>query len=145
LERSTGRSNLDLYAPEATQRTYEYLAQLAARVVQAGFTAVVDATFLKRAQRDAFRRLAAQLGVTFTILAFRAHAETLRHRVARRHAQASDASEADLAVLHGQLTALEPLTAEEQAGTLTIDTEAPPDSQRLLAIVRALGVEQCRP
>jgi predicted kinase len=103
---------------------------------------VIDATFLQRAQRDAFGHLAAQLNVPCTILAFRAHAETLRRRVARRSAQADDASEADLAVLHGQLATLEPLTAEEQASTLTIDTEAQQAPQRLLAAVRAIAGEQ---
>ncbi len=139
LERSTGRNDLDLYVPEATQRTYEHLAQQAARVVEAGFPVIVDATFLKRAQRDAFRRLAAQLGVPFTILEFRAHAETLRRRVAQRSAQGDDASEADLAVLHGQLAALEPLTAAEQVYAVTIDTDAPQAPKRLLETVRALG------
>jgi len=141
LERSTGRGELNLYAPDVTQRTYAHLAQQAARVVEAGFTAVVDATFLKRAQRDAFRRLAAQLGVPFTILEFRAHAETLRRRVAQRSAQGDDASEADLTVLHGQLAALEPLTAEEQVSALTIDTDARQAPQRLLDAVRAMGEE----
>jgi uncharacterized protein len=137
LERSTGRSDLNLYAPNATQRTYAQLAQQAARVIEAGFSVVVDATFLKRAQRDAFRHLAAQLNVPFTILEFCACAETLRRRVAQRSAQADDASEADLAVLHGQFAALEPLTAEERASALTIDTEAPQAPQRLLEAVRA--------
>jgi aminoglycoside phosphotransferase family enzyme/predicted kinase len=142
LERSTGRRTRELYAPGMTQRTYEHLAQLATLVVQAGFPVVVDATFLKRAQRDAFRRLAAQLGVPCTILAFQAHDETLRRRVARRHAQATDASEADLAVLHGQLATLEPLTAEEQACALTIDTDTPQAFDRLLETVRAKEEEQ---
>jgi predicted kinase len=71
---------------------------------------VVDATFLTRAQRDVFRRLATQRGIPFAILAFRADAETLQRRVAQRSARADDASEADLAVLYGQLAALEPLT-----------------------------------
>ena len=139
LERSSGRNDLALYAPEATQRTYEHLAQQAARVVEAGFTVIVDATFLKRAQRDAFRRLAAQLGVPFTILELRAPAETLRRRVVQRSTQGDDASEADLAVLHGQLAALEPLTAAEQVYAVTIDTEDPRAPQRLLEAVRALG------
>jgi predicted kinase len=108
LERSTGRSDLDLYAPDVTKRTYEHLVQQAARVIEAGWTAVVDATFLKRAQRDAFRRLATRLGVPFTILACRAHAETLRRRVALRSAQGTDASEADISVLSGQFATLEP-------------------------------------
>ena len=138
LERSTGRSMLNLYTPEATQRTYTQLAQQAARVVEAGCPAVVDATFLTRAQRDAFRRLAAQLGVPFTILEFRADAETLRRRVAHRSAQGHDASEADVAVLHGQLAALESLTAAEQTYALTVDTAAPQAPQRLLEAVQAL-------
>jgi aminoglycoside phosphotransferase family enzyme/predicted kinase len=141
LERSAGSGERHLYAPDATQRTYAHLAQQAARVVEAGFTAVVDATFLKRAQRDAFRRLAAQLGVPFMILEFRAHAETLRRRVAQRSALGHDASEADLAVLSGQFAALEPLTAEEHAYALTIDTDAPQAPQRLLDAVRAMGGE----
>jgi aminoglycoside phosphotransferase family enzyme/predicted kinase len=141
LERSTGRSAFDLYAPDVTQRTYEHLAQQAARVIAAGFSVLVDATFLKRAQRDAFRRLAAQLGVPFTILECRAHPETLRRRVVQRSARGADASEADLAVLHGQLAALEPLTANEQVSALTIDTDAPQAAQHLLEAVRAIDEE----
>jgi predicted kinase len=141
LERSTVRSAFDLYAPDVTQRTYDHLAQQAAHVIAAGFSVLVDATCLKRAQRDAFRRLAAQLGVPFTILECRAHPETLRRRVAQRSAQGADASEADLAVLHGQLAALEPLTANEQISALTIDTDAPQASQRLLEAVRAMAEE----
>jgi hypothetical protein len=142
LERSIDRSDLNLYTPDVTQRTYAHLAQQAAQVVEAGFTAVVDATFLKRAQRDAFRHLAAQLNMPCTLLEFRAQAETLRRRVARRSAQADDASEADLAVLHEQLATLESLTAEEQAAALTIDTESPQAPQRLLEAVRAMDEEQ---
>jgi hypothetical protein len=61
--------------------------------------------------------------------------------VAQRSAQGADASEADLAVLRGQVAALEPLTADEQGSALTIDTDAPQAPQRLLEAVRALGVE----
>ena len=68
-------------------------------------------------------------------------AETLRRRVAQRSAQGDDASEADLTVLHGQFAALEPLTAEEQAYALTIDTDAPQAPQRLLDAVRAMEEE----
>lgn len=141
LERSTGHGVFDLYTPDVTQRTYAQLVQQAARVVQAGFPAVVDATFLERAQRDAFRHLADTLGVPFMILECRANDETLRRRVAQRYAHADDASEADLAVLHGQLAARDPLSPEEQASTLTIDTDAPQALEHLRATVRAMGAE----
>jgi hypothetical protein len=138
LERSSTRPDLALYDPDVTQRTYAQLAQLAILVIQAGFTAIVDATFLQRAQRDAFRRLATQLGVPFTILDFRAHPDTLRRRVARRYARADDASEAELAILDRQLATREALTADEQACTLPIDTDTPQGLDRLFHTVRAL-------
>jgi hypothetical protein len=139
LERSAAQSDLQLYTPAATERTYAQLAQLTARVVQAGFAVVVDATFLQRAQRQAFRHLAAQLGVPCTILDFQAPEETLQRRVAQRNAHANDASEADLAVLADQLVAREPLTAEEQASALRIDTDAPQALERLLEAVHTIS------
>jgi aminoglycoside phosphotransferase family enzyme/predicted kinase len=142
LERSTDRNVPDLYTSEATRRTYEQLARLAVLVVRAGFTVVVDATFLQQAQREVFRRLATRLGVPFTILDFRARDETLQHRVARRSTRADDASEADLAVLAGQLAAREPLTVAEQASVLPIDADDPQASQRLLEAVRTLQEQQ---
>jgi predicted kinase len=141
LERSTDRRKLELYTPAASQRTYAYLAQQARRVVQAGFTAIVDATFLQRTHRETFRRLAARLGVPFMIVDFHASADTLRRRVAQRHQQADDASEADLAVLDAQLATREPLTTAEQASTLPIDTEAPQALECLLDTIRAMQQE----
>jgi len=141
LERSTGCGDLALYTPAITQRTYAHLAQQAGRILAAGFSVVVDATFLTRAHRDAFRRLATQRGVPFAILAFRADAETLQRRVAQRSARADDASEADLAVLYGQLAALEPLTVAEQGSAVTVNTDAPEALQRLLETVHAMGEE----
>lgn len=137
LDRSTDHGDLDLYATDVTQRTYAQLAQQARRVVQAGYAVIVDATFLQHAQRDAFHHLATQLGVPFSILHFQAPLATLRHRVAQRSAHADDASEADLAVLQKQLATQEPLTADEQACTLAIDTSAPQALERLLQTVQA--------
>ena len=73
---------------------------------------------------------------------FSAHAETLRRRVAQRSTHADDASEADLAVLQRQLAAQEPLTADEQACTLTLDTDAPQAIERLLQTVQAMAEER---
>lgn len=137
LQRSAGRDGLTLYAPDATQRTYDALAQHAARIVTAGYAVVVDATFLRQAQRAAFQRLAAQLGVPFMILECQADIATLQDRVAQRLAQGQDASEADPAVLRAQLTALEPLTDSERGHVITIATDAPHAPAHLLQAVRA--------
>ena len=101
----------------------------------------ISPTFLQRTHRDAFRRLATQLGVPFTILDLHATVETLRHRVACRSARADDASEADLAILQGQLATREPLTTTEQACALVINTDTPQAFERLLEAVHALTEE----
>ena len=75
----------------------------------------------------------------YTLLNFQAHTETLQNRVARRRVQADDASEADLAVLHTQLTTREPLTTVEWADALTIDTDHPQATQHLLDAIRAMS------
>ncbi len=76
---------------------------------------IVDATFLKRAQRDAFAQLAKDSGAAFSILAPRATPAQLRERILARQALGSDASEATLQVLAQQMSSIESLTAEECA------------------------------
>jgi hypothetical protein len=112
-----------IYAAQDTADTYDRLARAAEAVLGGGFPVLVDATFLERAQREAFRRLAARLDVPFRIAHFEASPEVLRQRVAARERQGLDASEAGLTVLEHQLRSIEPLTAEEQALAIRFDTE----------------------
>ncbi len=114
-----------LYAGAATDATYRRLAALTREIVVAGYVAVVDAAFLKRAQRDLLRDLAAKLGVAFVILALPASEATLRERVGRRSAAGSDVSDADLAVLGYQLHTQEPLAPDEEPFVVWYDAEAP--------------------
>ena len=114
-----------LYAGAATDATYRRLAALTREIVVAGYVAVVDAAFLKRAQRDLLRDLAAKLGVAFVILALPASEATLRERVGRRSAAGSDVSDADLAVLGYQLHTQEPLAPDEEPYVVWYDAEAP--------------------
>lgn len=127
-----------LYSAEASERTYARLAELARAVVEAGYPVLVDATFLKCAQRAAFVELAATLGVPFAILAFDAPVETLRARVRQRAEAGTDASEADVTVLETQLRAREPFEAEELACVVPIDTDSAPDWRSVLAALTRL-------
>ncbi|HRP97156.1 MAG TPA: AAA family ATPase [Rhodocyclaceae bacterium] len=129
--RSGAALGTGLYDAEAGRRTYARLAELAATVLAAR-PVLVDATFLKRAQRDAFRRLAREHGVPFVILAFEAPPAVLRERVRRRAAAGTDASEADLAVLDAQLADREPLTGDETGCALVVATEPQADWAALL-------------
>lgn len=108
---SSGR----IYAPSDTTRTYGQLQTLARDILEAGFTAVVDATFLRKAQREQFRQLAFCLGVPFTILDFQVSEDVLRQRVRQRTAQGKGASEADESVLELQFETAEPLEVGERS------------------------------
>jgi len=114
LSRSSGDVDEGLYAPAETRATYERVRELARTIVEAGRTVVVDASFLRRSQRESFRALAAELGVPFGLLALEAPQATLRERICNRRAASSDASDADLAVLAHQIATYEPLTADER-------------------------------
>jgi aminoglycoside phosphotransferase family enzyme/predicted kinase len=81
-----------IYTAEATVRTYARLIDLARELLGAGWPVIVDAAFLRRAERDAFRVLAAELGVGFEILYCSAPAAELRQRVSSRRGDASEAT-----------------------------------------------------
>lgn len=101
-----------LYTAEAGLRTYDDLAEKAGSLLTSGWSVIVDATFLKRRQREVFHRLAETCRVPFKILACAASTATLQQRIAERR---GDASEATGEVLEQQLKDIEPLSADEQA------------------------------
>jgi aminoglycoside phosphotransferase family enzyme/predicted kinase len=113
-----------IYGAAAGARTYERLAELARAILQAGYPVVVDAAFLQRRERDRFGGLAKELGARFLVAACSAPLQTLSARVSERQARASDASEADAAVLAHQLATWDPLAADEERDALSIDTSS---------------------
>ncbi|MCM2328846.1 MAG: AAA family ATPase [Lysobacter sp.] len=114
-----------LYTPQADRITYGRLSALAGEVLDAGWPAIVDAAFLKRAWREMFREFARVRGVPFVLVACAAPEEVLRERVARREREGHDASEAGLAILERQFASIEPLATDE------LDSALIADSQRL--------------
>jgi predicted kinase len=114
-----------LYTKQFTTTTYERLHTTARAIVEAGYTAIVDAAFLKRSERATFRNLAATLDVPFVILALEAPRAVLMERVRQRFQSQADASEADLAVLQRQFALQDPIEADEESVTLRVDTHEP--------------------
>jgi aminoglycoside phosphotransferase family enzyme/predicted kinase len=108
------RSGENIYSQEATRRTYERLQNLARAIMQAGYPVIVDAAFLRRAEREAFRQLADELNAPFAIASLQAPDPVLHERIARRREHAQDASEADIAVLNMLQAAQEPLDEREK-------------------------------
>jgi aminoglycoside phosphotransferase family enzyme/predicted kinase len=102
-----------IYQREADQLTYRHLLDLARKQLAAGWSSVIDAAFLRRADRAAFQALAVDAGAEFFILAPQATAAQLRERIIGRLKEGSDASEATLAVLDRQMAWIEQLDADE--------------------------------
>ncbi|MGD9664751.1 MAG: AAA family ATPase [Novosphingobium sp.] len=117
------------YTPEATAFVYDHLADVAQLGLKAGWSMVVDATFLKESQRARFEQLAQSLGCPFHILFIECDAPTLRRYLRERAAQGGDISEANEEVLEAQLQQLEPLTTAENAFTFRLQCDAPFASQ----------------
>jgi hypothetical protein len=106
--------NQGIYTPQAHRRTFGHLQDIAQKLLNAGWSVIVDATFLRQADRAVFETLAQDAGVAFGILAPQATPAQLRERIEARHALGQDASEATLEVLAQQIQVLEPLTAQER-------------------------------
>jgi aminoglycoside phosphotransferase family enzyme/predicted kinase len=124
-------SGLDsgLYTQEAGLKTYLHLADCAKVVLEAGFSAIIDAAFLKARQRDLFRQLAAECSVQFFIVDFQASDEELSRRIRQRQ---NDVSEATIDVLQHQLQSAQPMSSEEQKFVITINTESDNALEKLL-------------
>ena len=124
-ERSVGRVPGGIYGAEASERTYAALQQRARSLLAAGWPVIVDAACLRRTEREAFRALAAELAVPFTLLDCQAAPATLQQRVRQRQGLGQDPSEADLAVLARQIEFDEPLAADELATAIVCSTDDP--------------------
>lgn len=109
-----------IYSPDATRLTYDRLVSLSETILDAGYTVIVDAAFLKTSERELFRRIAEKRQVPFCIVALQASAETLRRRIRERKKGISDAGPD---ILEKQLQTMEPLTGAEKRFAVAFDTE----------------------
>jgi aminoglycoside phosphotransferase family enzyme/predicted kinase len=139
LERSGSGHDSGIYLPAATEATYDRLASVAERTIDAGYPAVVDAAFLKHDERSCFREVARRRAVPFVILDFDAPEKLLRERIAQRAAAASDASEADLSILERQIQSREALVPEERVAAVSVDTRGPDQTPAWRVVMRRLG------
>jgi aminoglycoside phosphotransferase family enzyme/predicted kinase len=149
LERSGATPGSALYGPAMTEATYARLLDAATAVLDGGWTAIADATFLRRADRQAAADRAAALGVPFWVLHFEAPARTLQERLLQRTAAGRDASDADAAVLALQRQAQEPLADDERPRVHVVEPlpgsgDAPPQAD-WSTLLQRLGATPSHP
>ena len=126
------------YTGAARDAHYAHLRMLTGIVLQAGYPAVVDASFLQRAQRQRFIELARNRALPLLILDFHADPAQLAARVGARARRPAEPSDADAGVLARQLAAAEPFADEEMPFVLSVDAGAPAADLARPALLRAL-------
>ena len=136
LAASHSRAGEDLYSPATTAALYDDLARVAEDVLSGEIIAIIDGTFLQRAQRARFAELAERCGVPLHLILCEASDSVLRARIMQRSRERRDPSEADLEVLAWQRAHAEPLTADEGIQATRVDTVA---SEALDLTLRGIG------
>ena len=122
-EAGTPAAALDLYSTEMTNRTYVHMKEVAQTVLSSGWSILVDATFLQRAQRKMFLELAQTNEIQSLLMSFQADDATLRQRITQRRAASGDPSDATIEVLAVQLKQQELIEPTEGWNVLTNETE----------------------
>ncbi|MCU0937811.1 MAG: AAA family ATPase [Burkholderiaceae bacterium] len=136
---ATARGADTLYAPRMTELTYERLQLLAATLLEARVSVVVDAASLRADERRGLARIAAARGCQATVVACEAPPAVLDARVAARAAAGRDPSDATLEVLARQRLWQEPRAPDEPPHR-RIDTDCAPAelTARCAALARQL-------
>ncbi|MEZ5930936.1 MAG: AAA family ATPase [Alphaproteobacteria bacterium] len=96
---STRKLDANAYSASSSAKVYDHLRQRAATLLQAGRTAIVDATFLDPADRMRIEQVALHLDLPFHGIWLDAPRHVLEHRIGQRR---GDASDADIDVLARQ-------------------------------------------
>jgi aminoglycoside phosphotransferase family enzyme/gluconate kinase len=129
-ERASGEIESGIYSREYSEKTYKKLRQYTAVVLDAGYSVIVDAAFLKSYQCVEFYELAENLKVSFIILEITAPIEVLRNRISERVRGVSDAT---IDVLNYQYTNWQSLDGNEPV--ITVDTSVPVDYDGLVQTI----------
>jgi aminoglycoside phosphotransferase family enzyme/predicted kinase len=110
-EQSGSTLSQGIYTNDATDLTYRRMKEIAAAIIDADFTVIVDATFLLESQRRALLELETDPLCSKVIIHCEVPTAELRKRIVERE---NDPSEANLAVLEQQLRSQQPFSEAEK-------------------------------
>ncbi|MGH2984585.1 MAG: AAA family ATPase [Solirubrobacterales bacterium] len=123
--RPTERAGPGQYSSEFTERTYREMGRSARQRLERHGGVIVDATFHRRYERDAFRAGLGDSSVPTLFVECRAPAEILKARVGARASEPERVSDADVAIVERQLAELEPLEEVPARERSQLFTDAP--------------------
>lgn len=128
-----------LYTPEMTARTYAASLELAGRLLDAGWTVVLDGSFSRAAERRPARALAAGRGLEWALLWCEAPDALIVERLRARAGEGREISDGRPELLAAHRAAFEPPAGEP--GVVRVDTGAEPEA----AATRTLAALGPRP
>lgn len=132
---NTDNQTLDsgLYSSERSDKTYDRLAGLASLILGCGFPVIIDATHLKRAQRQQMQNAIEEQCAPCLILHCDVPMETIEQWLEQRRTESDNPSDATLEVVKQQQQQAEPLDEQEQQISLQVDTSSSASMQALSA------------
>lgn len=132
----TGKLSTGIYSQDASASTYQRLHQLAEAALHAGFPVVIDATYLKKAQRDAASQIAEACGAPFIILECSAPDEVIAGWLEQRRLAGNDPSDATMDVVHAQQASRETLSEDELLHSKHVETHDSASLDSLITRIR---------
>jgi aminoglycoside phosphotransferase family enzyme/predicted kinase len=127
-----------IYTEGSSAEVYKRLMRAAGRLLVSRFNVIIDATFLKGADRRAFIALAEGHNVNYAFVDVRADRQELERRLQRRAALGKDVSEADTTILRHQFDTADALTSPEQRRTIAVNTEEQTEIAQLIKSLKSL-------
>jgi len=105
LDRVPQTEQQTLYSVEMNRRTYQRLLELAESILTAGYSVIIDATFLKEVHRSPFQQLAKKHAYDFYVFAIKHqnHLSVIEDSLTQRSQANDNPSDADINVMRRQL------------------------------------------
>ena len=113
----------ELYSDSTTYKTYTHLMKITELVLNAGYSVIVDATFLDKKWRQKFRLIAEKQQIPFHILSCYAELNIIKQRLRLRQNKLNTVSDAGIEVMESQLKKIDHLDISEKKFEISIDTE----------------------
>lgn len=125
----------DLYSQAMHEKTYTALHKYCQQVIEAGYSVILDATYIRSITRQTITKLAEQLQTPLTIIDCFASETELRKRIIERNdPHYSDATVEVLELLQQEQ---QPLTEIERTYTVSIDTQIMESDDIINAVVNS--------
>lgn len=125
-----------VYSDKANHETYEQVAEMCAHVLDSGLSAIIDATNLKRWQRETIQTLGDSRGVPVCIAYCQASMSLIKDWIQKRTREDSDVSDADLNVVKRQMDLRDALSTDEMHQTFIIHSNIIEETNELVSQIK---------